>query len=1029
MYHRFLSSALRILNPNTNQCPDNPLQVDRLPDDSRVELDYPVYQDSRPVMTRRLLTLICGAALVAPILTWITGLIALPFVPGGGGSFVLFVAAVMITIGVLAPRVGLFSLAASLAVLPIMATLTVHMPLMLAAYLLIAIAQVFFADRLVTCYLYLKTAAPTPHSIAIGTRVLWRRRKNPFCLRSLRGAELYWLPYALVLPISVAFIVVHASMQITFQYRIAAAFLAFAFLGAIAYVVALPVEWGASLLFWRRRLLWKAQIVATWHALQEWVSYNRLNTRGPGVHRNLAGTCVTRRYLLLGYILAWSVLWFATQRPNAGLPFMLSYALEQVASMEGVMEAFSMTPPKVERRPFEPSLAEQQFLSMLPEDKRNELLAEMRQTHQEEYEREYQDRANQQVTRNPAGLLIRFFEYLVSACLDVIVPIVSILSIAFLQLLALVGRPLASIEMMLGSEPRKRVFSTENWNALIDRVQDSEDDIEKRSILVGVNSRDDTPVLVPRDVFREHAHILGDSGSGKTSIGLLPLISQLMRRGDCSVLVIDLKADDQSVFETLKYEADAATRYLQGLDPATTDFTEYPLRWFTTVMGRGSYAFNPLAQAVMPDLAIDQRADLIINALGLNYGTDYGRAYFGDANFEVLRHALAHNPEVSSFAELADVLKGVDRFPLPEEVKKRAGVHIRSAVSRLGHIRALNASEYTKASASVLASAIDMSQLFQQPQAVYFALPPLAGVANTERIARIALYSLLTAAQQHKGERKQVFLVVDEFQRIVSNNIELFLQQARSMDIGCILSNQSLSDLEKVDSNLISAVRTNTRFRQVFGAATIEDIRDLIDTAGQSVYGMRSWKFDPTFWEASLTDFSITESVSTRLNTNDILLATDAPGRSITCIRRGAGYAQFGGMPFVMDSVHHIDKKLHDAHRRADWPAADANMVVSTKADADLAAAGPLILDSGPVIETPVTLASTRSRKKTSARSRSTPAAPPPTQPVPEEKFDFDLEQIWLEQQERDTTAKAKKKAKRKRQPPPDQPSAELPQF
>ena len=42
MYAQLLSGILRLLSPNLNQSPDNPLQFDRLPDHRAVELDYPV---------------------------------------------------------------------------------------------------------------------------------------------------------------------------------------------------------------------------------------------------------------------------------------------------------------------------------------------------------------------------------------------------------------------------------------------------------------------------------------------------------------------------------------------------------------------------------------------------------------------------------------------------------------------------------------------------------------------------------------------------------------------------------------------------------------------------------------------------------------------------------------------------------------------------------------------------------------------------------------------------------------------------
>ena len=368
-------------------------------------------------------------------------------------------------------------------------------------------------------------------------------------------------------------------------------------------------------------------------------------------------------------------------------------------------------------------------------------------------------------------------------------------------------------------------------------------------------------------------------------------MTQLMRSGDCSIVMIDLKADDQHIFETLRVEAQQVPDRVRQRTGEEPKFSEYPFRWFTTVLGRSSFAFNPVSQVVMKKLSPDQRTDALTAALGLQYGTDYGRKYYSDANYDLLNYALRENPNVTSLAELDEILEGANRFPLPEETRK-ASLNVRYSVRRLGRSRALNACLATGTPQPV----IDFSQVFQQPQAVYFALPPSAGISTTAEMARLALYSLLASADAVDGPRHQVFLIVDEFQRIVSGNVELFFQQARSRGIGCIFANQSLSDLTKGGIDILSAVRTNTRFRQVFAAGNPNEIQDLIDTAGESVYGMRSWKTDVSAAPSTATEMQLTESVGPRLSTNDILKASDAEGRSITYVRRGAGYAQFGGI-------------------------------------------------------------------------------------------------------------------------------------
>ena len=54
----------------------------------------------------------------------------------------------------------------------------------------------------------------------------------------------------------------------------------------------------------------------------------------------------------------------------------------------------------------------------------------------------------------------------------------------------------------------------------------------------------------------------------------------------------------------------------------------------------------------MPKLSPDQRTDVITAALGLQYGNDYGRKFYGDANYDVLNYALREYPNVESLAEL-----------------------------------------------------------------------------------------------------------------------------------------------------------------------------------------------------------------------------------------------------------------------------------------------------------------------------------------------------------------------------------------
>lgn len=145
----------------------------------------------------------------------------------------------------------------------------------------------------------------------------------------------------------------------------------------------------------------------------------------------------------------------------------------------------------------------------------------------------------------------------------------------FVTCFAVGGRVLLHhyIHLEATGAPYQHRLST--WEAHVRRLQTSAHaagTLQERSHLwLGTVPRYDYPVLLDLDVLREHAHILGDSGSGKTALGLAPLVAQLIRRGDCSVIILDLKGD-RPLFQSLLIEA----AHARGPDGGPL-----PCKWFT----------------------------------------------------------------------------------------------------------------------------------------------------------------------------------------------------------------------------------------------------------------------------------------------------------------------------------------------------------------------------------------------------------------------------------------------------------------
>ena len=217
-------------------------------------------------------------------------------------------------------------------------------------------------------------------------------------------------------------------------------------------------------------------------------------------------------------------------------------------------------------------------------------------------------------------------------------------------------------------------------------------------------------------MFAEHAHGLGDSGGGKTSLFLCPLIEQLGMTGKCSVIVIDNKADMLELLASLQAVADGVRRE-RGV--------ELPLKVFSNQADKASFAFNPMTQPFWSNFDLFTRTDIICGANGLSYGSDYGAGYYSSANAAVLYHTLKTFPHVANFSELAECIQEVtvsaSKRELHPEIRK-AGVHVMEVMKRLAACQPLNVTPSAERDPQVLERAIDFTQVFTQPQLHYFHL-------------------------------------------------------------------------------------------------------------------------------------------------------------------------------------------------------------------------------------------------------------------------------------------------------------------
>ncbi len=467
---------------------------------------------------------------------------------------------------------------------------------------------------------------------------------------------------------------------------------------------------------------------------------------------------------------------------------------------------------------------------------------------------------------------------------------------------------------------RHEVSKTNHWSDLVDECRNSTNPVVRDSFYMGQVAADGSPLIVHRKTFEAHAHFVGPTGGGKTSKGLCPWIEQTIRHGDSSVIVLDLKADSLELLASLAAGADELKQRTG---------TDIPLKVFSSMAHLPTHTFNPLSQSLWKNLELNQKTDIICAALGLNYGTDYGAGYYSSANAAIVYEALRMFPNIRSLRELAEqcrfLIQPTTKSELHKEIKKD-GVHVCEEIKRLAAFEQLQVSPPKHGSDPIAEEAIDLASLFQTPQLLYVHLSSTLGASSAPAIARLFTYFLLASATQ--VDRKcRVHLVIDEFQRMASKSLEYLLQLARSMDIGVILSNQSMEDLKTLKSNLIPAIEANCQYRQWFDVGSTEDLERIMKVSGERVEWLSSKSVSVNSNGSSETS-GMSEHILPRLSINEIMTAGSSVDLSIERIGRDDGYAQYGRFPFIAYSAFHISEAEYQRRRAFSWPKQTPGMMI-----------------------------------------------------------------------------------------------------
>src|SRR5690242_3808490 len=121
-------------------------------------------------------------------------------------------------------------------------------------------------------------------------------------------------------------------------------------------------------------------------------------------------------------------------------------------------------------------------------------------------------------------------------------------------------------------------MSPATFDAVVRRLQNSRNPLEREHILLGFHAEYGYPILLHKKLLREHLWALGGSGSGKSTRIEGPLESQLIRGDSGGVIIFDLKGERNR-------EENARREALR---------TRRTFKQFTNELGLPSYVFNPI---------------------------------------------------------------------------------------------------------------------------------------------------------------------------------------------------------------------------------------------------------------------------------------------------------------------------------------------------------------------------------------------------------------------------------------------------
>ncbi len=318
-------------------------------------------------------------------------------------------------------------------------------------------------------------------------------------------------------------------------------------------------------------------------------------------------------------------------------------------------------------------------------------------------------------------------------------------------------------------------------------------------------------ITLPADKMTEHIHILGGSGSGKTSLAVIPLCIQAIRRGT-AVIAIDFKGDKQAI-HLLAREARAAGKRFY---------------FFSVSTKIKSNTYNPMVLG-----SVLSKVERVMTALELVYtGEAKFYSYVQQSTFIPLLKALDAMGTKYTLADIHTILKNPKLFKklTGEEISEDQIKGLTSALTPYADLTQINDPW----------SDINLAEVTQKGDVCYFDLRSAEAPQLSSALGKMIAMDLQALAADRNQLDRLAVVAIDEFQNMACSAFTNVISKVRSANYGLILANQAMGDLRAVSQDFLNTVITNTATKMVFNVEEPEDVEYFARRSGKDLQEVSS---------------------------------------------------------------------------------------------------------------------------------------------------------------------------------------------